>query len=490
MNWQWLIDEGLITSESGYYDTGTPNSDEYQNMVEVAYLEANDAQRKRLVDELWATGEFEGNKEHWYTKRESEIKDLGNAGRHLATNYTAPTGDSGSAPSGGLAAPTGEDVSYTGNEDISHIGLPGKPEIWQNSETGMHYIVYMVPGMDPELPMMWEVPKPEDLESFFGDEGIVIDRTGNNQDFVNAGALDFGTVDEVVLRGENPYAGWESQFERERKVLPFLDDPEVAAIMASAWMEGRAPTEAELAGAKWFYEKTGGEQQWYTLLATQPETAKQLQASNRLAVTRQLEQAGVYEPSDTMINYVADKWTTGLWTDEMVNNQVSLLADPLKAGERDQGMMDSLEGKTWDTTIDNERFVGEEVRRWLGPTYGQWSDEQITDWAARIRNDPDGKDQLTNELSRQRQSVLPQYANPDLTYEDIATPWRNLAFNTWGQNIDESSDTFNQILAANDAGVSSQLLREEGLTQGVKQVEDNFMADISDSFGGVRGYAR
>jgi len=490
MNFQWLIDEGLIESSAGYYDDGAPTSDEYQNMVQVAYKNADDAQRKKLVDQLWADNPeaFKGSKEHWYTYRESEINDLGNAARHLSGNYTPPS----AAPAPGTPSPpaTGDEITYTGDEEVTHVGLPGKPEVWQNSETGMHYIVYFVPGMEPELPMMWEVPNPDDLESFFGDEAIAIDRVGSSADFVAAGGLGFGTVDEVVLRGENPYAGWESQFEREREVMPFLDDPEVAAIMASAWMEGRQPTEGELASADWFRSKTGAEQQWYMLLASQPETAKQLQASNKLSIRRQMEQAGIYEPSDKMIDFVAEKWTTGLWTDEQVNNQVALLADPLKTGDRDQELAEHLAGDDWDTTAENEHYVGKEVRKWLGPTYGEWGQEQIDAWSARLRNDPDGKDALQAELSRQRMAVMPGYENPDLTYEDIATPWRNLAFNTWGQNIDETSDTFNQILSANDAAVSSQLLREEGLTQGIKKVEDKFMADINSSFGGVRGYAR
>ncbi len=387
----------------------------------------------------------------------------------------------------------GETEAATDDGDGQELtGLPGRPELWEDTDTGMTYVVFFVPGVEPELPMMWEVPNQEDLQSFFGEgEPIVIDRVGTTEEFNSAGALGFGTVDEIVLRGENPYAGWESQFEREAEVLPFLNDPEVAAIMASAWMEGRAPTEAELASAEWFKSKTGGEQQWYTLQATQPKTAEQLMASNRLAITRQLEQAGVYQPPEKMVNYVADKWTMGLWTDELVANQVGLLADPLKSGDRDVGMMDALSGVDYDTSIENERYVDEQVRKWLGPGFGNWTDEQKKDWAAKVRNDPDGQDMLQNELSRQRLAILPEYEDKSLTYEDIASPWRNYAFNQWGQNIDETGDFFHQILRTNDAAVAGQMLRTEGLNQGVKKVEDNFLSDIGSSFGGgTRGYAR
>ena len=94
-------------------------------------------------------------------------------------------------------------------------GLPGRPEIWQDSDTGMAYVVFFVPGVEPELPMMWEVPNQEDLQSFFGEDvAITFDRVGTTADFNNAGGLNFGTVDEIVLRGENPYAGYDRCSER------------------------------------------------------------------------------------------------------------------------------------------------------------------------------------------------------------------------------------------------------------------------------------
>jgi len=388
---------------------------------------------------------------------------------------------------------TDTDTTHTGDDDITHVGLPGRPEIWQDSDSGKAYVVYFVPGVEPELPMMWEVAKEDDIASFFGDDAIAYDRVGTGADFAAAGALPFGGADEIVLRGENPYAGWESQFEREAEVLPFLNDPEVAAIMASAWMEGRQPTEAELASAEWFKWKTGAEQQWHILQATQPETATQLLESNKLAVRREMETAGVLDPPQNAIDYMANQWTGGLWTDEMKSNQIALMADPLKAGDRDTAFMDSMRGDdtTWDTTVGNEKYVRDELSRWLGPVYGQWNDKQVSEWAGRLRNDPDAKDALQTELSRQRQATLPEYENPDLTYEDIATPWRNMAFNSWGQQADETSPMFQNIMKANDAAVAGRMLREEGLTQKVKQVEDNFMSDLNQSFGGsggVRGY--
>jgi hypothetical protein len=488
--WSTAVERKWIEGDPGYYERMEAKPEEFAHAVRTAYAAAKTPEeRKEIIDALWAEypEQFQGDKAYWYEDRTSEIDSLDNAARAI------PTGGPPGQPGAGTLPPgTPSDATYTGDEDISHVGLPGRPEIWKNTDTGEFFVVYFVPGVEPEVPMIWSVDKEEDLQSFFGEDEIHIDRQGTQEQFDNSGAIDFGGADEIVLKGENPYAGWESQFEREKQSLPFLNDPEVAALFASAWMEGRQPTEAELASMDWFREKTGAEQQWWILRASQPETAKQLMESNKLAIRREMESAGILEPPQAAIDYMATQWTTGLWTDEMKMNQVALLADPLKSGNRDAGLYEAIGGTKVDSTQQNEKFVKDEVLKWLGPVYGEWSDAQIEEWASRLRNDPDAKDALATELSRQRMAVLPEYTNESLTYEDIATPWRNMAFNTWGQSIDEKSATFQNILKANDAGQAGMMLREEGLTRGVKQVEDTFVNDLQRSFGGsggVRGYA-
>ena len=385
------------------------------------------------------------------------------------------------------------------NEDPNEArfaDLPGRPEVWRDQSTGAIYMVYMVPDMEPEVPMIWHVPDEALMDEYMGgkyaDGAWTIDRDFSNQAQLDAaGAIDFGTVDELVLRGENPFVGWASQLEREKNVLPWLNDPEVAALWASSYLEGRAPSDAELADTKWFYEKTAGEQQWISLLWSQPETAKQLEGSNRLAVRAMMEQSGIMDADETTINYISDQWTKGLWTDVQRNTQIALMADPKKEGERDPGLVQASKGDEYSTTTDQLRFVEEEARRWLGPVYGQMTESQISDWAARLRVDPNAEDAFQNYLQGQRMAMMPGYENESLTYEDIANPWRNFATNAWGQRVDETSDMFQQILKLNDSQEAGVLLRQQGLEEGVGKVEDDFMKSVGRSFGssgGVRGF--
>jgi len=250
-------------------------------------------------------------------------------------------------------------------------------------------------------------------------------------------------------------------------------------------MEGRTPSEAELIGTDWFIGKTQGEQQWISLQWSSPKTADQLMNSNRLAVRTLMEQSGIGGASEEQINYIADQWTKGIWTDVDRNIQIGLMADPEKQGDRDQGLLNL--GKDHTTTTDKIRFVETEARRWLGPTFGSWTEDQISSWAAKLRNDPNAADALQSELSRQRLSVMPAYENADLTYEDIATPWRNYVTNAWGQAPVETDGFFQRILQMNDAGEASAALRSEGLDRGIKRVEDDLVSSFQGSFGGRGG---
>ena len=388
----------------------------------------------------------------------------------------------------GASFGTGSDPESLPTEESTEArfaDLPGRPEVWQDSTTGETYMVYFVPDSDPELPMLWKVPDPDLLKAYFGDDEIVYDRIADTATIDAAGGDMFGDVDEIALRGDNPFNNWAQAVEAKKEILPWFDDPEVAALWAASYLEGHPVDQIELAATDWFMEKTQGEQQWLSLAWSSPETAKQLEGSNRLAVRTLMEQSGIQGASEDQINYIADKWTQGLWTDVDRNIQIALLADPEKQGDRDQGLLDL--GGDHDTTTDKIRLVEEEARRWLGPTYGQWSDEQINTWAGKLRNDPDAMDALQKELSRQRMSVMPEYENQDLTYEDIASPWRNFVTNQWGQRADETEPFFQKVLQMNDASEAGAFLRQEGLNRGVKKVEDDFVSSISSSFSGREG---
>jgi hypothetical protein len=128
-------------------------------------------------------------------------------------------------------------------------------------------------------------------------------------------------------------------------------------------------------------------------------------------------------------------------------------------------------GLTLDTIKTHEEKVRAEVARWLGPAFGKWDESQITEWAGRMRNDPDAMEELTAMLRTQRMSLFPEYTNENLTYEDIAGPWRNLFNQVWQIPADEMDPFFTQVLRMNNYHEASKALISEGLTRNVGAVK-------------------
>jgi hypothetical protein len=119
MNWQWLIDQGLIQGSASHYTDGTSlQAGEYSHAIKTAYAAANDTQRRQLVDMLYSTGLYGGQKEYWYTKRSGQdLSDLGNASTGLKTyDYS---GTSGTPVEPGTGTPGWIDPTVNGRTPTS-----------------------------------------------------------------------------------------------------------------------------------------------------------------------------------------------------------------------------------------------------------------------------------------------------------------------------------------------------------------------------------
>jgi hypothetical protein len=194
--------------------------------------------------------------------------------------------------------------------------------------------------------------------------------------------------------------------------------------------------------------------------------------------------AGVADASAGLIQTVADKWTTGAWSQIYATNQIRLLADPQADGVLDPelGGFGGL-----DTTREGEDDVRNMIQTWLGPAAAEnWTQTNIEKWAGRLRDDPDARLELEESLRKNRLALFPEYENPNLTYEDIAAPWRGVWSNMWGEVADETDPLFTKIVRLNDRAEAEKVLRNKGLALGNKSVTQNLLSDLSVFGGQVR----
>ncbi len=360
-------------------------------------------------------------------------------------------------------------------------GVPTDAEVWLVGNT--YWLVWFVPNSDPPVPMVWRVPSSADRQAL----GITgVDRTLTTDQFNATGALNMGTTTDIPDPGEgvHPFDALTSQFEDEIAVRPYLADPEILALWAESAIEGRLVTEAEMQQTEWWRIHTAIERRWIVFNVADPATAQVQIDDNRLQVERIFDSAGVDNASVDLIRAVADNWTNGKWSEVYATNQIRLLADPLIEGILDPILRSFSEGL--NTTRQGEQAVRDLVNLWVGPAVADgWTDTNIAIWANRFRENSDAQIELTDILKQQRLALFPEYENPNLTYEDIAAPWRGVFQQIWGQRPDELDPLFMQIVKLNDLGLATQLLRKKGLDVGNAQVTTDFLGGISDAFGGA-----
>ncbi|MFW5899101.1 MAG: hypothetical protein ACOCUN_01385, partial [Jiangellaceae bacterium] len=208
------------------------------------------------------------------------------------------------------------------------IDLPGGAELW--NVDGTFYAVYTVPGTD--VPLMFAFDRKGMLEEHSTDDTPEADKTLTMQQARARGAQVFGSVAEIQLTTEHPWDGFLSQIERDKDIMPWLEDPEVVAHYGSAWLRGTSPN---LENTEWWQSRTDQERQWLQEAAANPTQARQQLEDTRRTILDALQQSGVSNVTDNVANLIADNVTRGHWSQSYAEQQLRRLSDPFAPGEVD-----------------------------------------------------------------------------------------------------------------------------------------------------------
>ena len=359
---------------------------------------------------------------------------------------------------------------------------------------GNFYIVYEVPGSQGELYdgnplyLAYELKDNDLFSAGLLSQGETAPQPNATMDqaFFDAIAIVTGNTDQLSAEIDNPFASFVETITEQSQVAPWITDPEMLALIAEAAVEGRTVSDAEWQTTNWYRTHSEAEREWLRTYYEDPSTAAQSITDGQIAIANALQASGVANAPEALVNWIADKFVTGQWTQNYTTEQISLFADPYATGKRDtdfESYLTSTAITGVDRTSQREAEVRELYAQYLGPVLGKITDSEAAELAGRLRNDPDFKDQLIAGLKQSRLAAFSNYTNPELTYEDIARPWRNLTASVWGQSADETQGWWQEMVKTNDFAKAEETLRTKGLELDVTQVTQDASSALTQALG-------
>ena len=422
----------------------------------------------------WKLPEFEGTTQEDYTSDKTLEEVLGQVTDGEST--------------GGLG--TEEDGVSTGFQDTQLWELDGKT-----------YVVFPVP--DTDIFIRYEADQPM-LDLYYSsgrEKPDVISKSVDDEEWVNSSF--FGTlaeVDEDILLGaKDPFTGLADKFDTAKKYRPWLEYDELYDIWLEAFIEDRDIADEEWKTTEWWRDHTQEQRDWLLLsqgkdLSTLPADAEAYLNNNIIKFRDLFKAAGVTNIEDivntdgeSFLDWFSFNFTKGDWTEVYALDQLKGFADPSTGIEQDEAISDWMEGKAVGVDVSMTKKYEAQVENlaneWLGPLYGGLTDSQKADYAAMIRNaesEDIGASNVINKFKGMRGTLFGEY-DENLTYNEIATPWRNYSFQLLGQRMDETDSTFVDVIKANDQRTATQMLTEWGINNNAATLLDKVTDDIGQA---------
>ena len=392
--------------------------------------------------------------------------------------------DGASGPAGGAAGGT------TGGVTGVSTGRMGS-QIWQD-QSGQKYLVFSIPGTNMFVRYK---ASDDDLASFFT-TGMPDVRSINQdaEDWNNSLWLgSYVEIDgDIKLGLVNPFDTMVDNFAKVKKVQPWMEEDELYSLWLEGIIEDRDIEDYEWQGTEWWQTHTKEQRDWLLTsqgkgLGSLPADAQALLDNNKIRAKELLKQYGVTNAEeiinadgDTLVDFFANQLTVGNWTELTWANQAKGLGDPLAGIERDTQLTNWLdnidEALTPATTQAGYSTAQSLALKWLGPTFANFEDTNLAEYAGMIRNAESqevGIAAVENRLKAIRKALFStDLYDENLTYEDIAAPWRNYSYQFLGQRMDETAAEWINVLKANDQEKINSILLEYGLNNNVQTLFD------------------
>ena len=385
-------------------------------------------------------------------------------------------------------------------------GAADDPESFVNSQiweyNGEKNVVWQVPNT---MIFMRYIASDEELDMLYSgrQRPDVVQAT----DEMWTSSVYFGNVREldekVITSGMSPFFGFVDNFDKATIGRPWLkNDDQMFKLWVEGYVEDRDITTEEWSNTDWWNNSTKEERDW--LVASKgrgigdadfPADAKRTLEQNRISYLNTMKAAGIANADkirdangNSLAEWFADKVTFGEFDDVKALEQIEALSDTTSGIQVDERISTWLSGKgEVDQTRTGYAAARSLAQEWLGPVYGSLDEATLETYAGIIRNaeNPDvGADLLREELKAQRKVLFSSdIYDENLTYRQIAAPWKSYSFGFLGETVDETSQNWLNVLLTNDKTNADRELTAYGLNNNIEKVIDDMSDNIAASVG-------
>ena len=397
-------------------------------------------------------------------------------------------------------AAAGQPVDSAVTQDGQAVTSFTNSQIWEKD--GNKYVVWQIPNT---LMFMRYAATESELNMLYS--GRQRPSVVSPSDDIWTNSVYFGSAreldDKVIKEGESPFLGFVDTFDKATLGRPWLKtDDGMFKLWTEGFVENREILPEEWANTEWWNNSTKEQREWLTLSKGRgiadpnlPADAKTFLEENRFKYRELLKQSGISNVDlikdangNTLSEFFGDQITFGNFSEGLALEQIKALSDRTSGIQVDERITNWLEGKgTVEQTKAGYAAVQEIADRWLGPAYGKLDETTMASYASIYRNaesEAVGRFEINEKLKAARRALFnPEIYDETLTYEDIATPWRNWAFSYLGERMNETSDSFMKILQSNDQNVAQQEATVYGLNTDNETVYDKVTSDLIEAIG-------
>lgn len=206
-------------------------------------------------------------------------------------------------------------------------GVAPGAQLWDVG--GRVYVVFQVRGQDRFYG--WHVTDLTQLGAFGGAEAIT--RRLTPEEAAATRFTSFGVRSSLIQFAQDPEEAFTTELERQMRVLPMLADSEVRARAWGAFLEGRSLGIADIADTGYWTTRTPRQREWETFVLQQggmeAAAVQERLTDARLVVRDALIESGWQgTPPGSLAAFLADRFTTGQWSQTRLQDEVLRHTDP------------------------------------------------------------------------------------------------------------------------------------------------------------------